>query len=93
MPDNNLTFSVVWEVNTHTVTYVSEGQTFKVYTGVPYGVSILQPDTTPTKIGHHFVRWTGDVSLTDTMPDRDLTYTAVFERNDYKVTLNANPTS
>jgi hypothetical protein len=57
MPDNNLTFNVVWEVNTHTVTYVSEGQTFETFTGVAYGTEILQPSTTPTKIGHHFVKW------------------------------------
>ena len=40
MPDNNLTFNVVWEVNRHTVTYVSEGQTFETFTGVAYGTQI-----------------------------------------------------
>jgi uncharacterized repeat protein (TIGR02543 family) len=91
MPDNNLTFNVVWEVNTHTVRYVSEGQTFEKFTGVSYGTEILQPSTTPTKIGYHFVRWTGDVALSDTMPDRDVTFTAVFEKNDYVVQLSASP--
>jgi len=93
MPDNDLTFNVVWEVNRHTVIYVSEDQTFETFTNVAYGSEIPQPSTTPTKIGHYFVRWTGDVVLSSNMPDRDLTYTAIFEKNDYIVQLSTSPTT
>ena len=58
-----------------------------------YGTQIPQPSTTPTKIGHHFVGWTGDVALSSNMPDRDLIYTAEFEKNDYVVQLSASPTT
>jgi uncharacterized repeat protein (TIGR02543 family) len=93
MPDNDLTITVDWEVNKHTVTYNSEWTTFKTFTGVAYAADIPQPSTTPTKIWHHFVKWSWDVALSDNMPDRDLTYTAVFEKNDYVVKLRANPTT
>jgi hypothetical protein len=93
MPDKDLTFNVVWEVNRHTVTYNSEWSLFKSFTGVAYGTQIPQPSTTPTKIGHHFVKWTGDVALSSNMPDRDLIYTAEFEKNDYVVQLSASPTT
>ena len=90
MPDNNLTINAVWEVNKHNVTYVSEGQTFEEFTNIAYGSDIPTTWWTPTKVWHHFVEWTWSVALTSKMPDNDVTYTAVFEKNDYVVELSVN---
>ena len=50
MPDNDLTIIVDWEVNRHTVTYMSEGQTFETFTGVAYNSNIPTTGNTPSKI-------------------------------------------
>jgi uncharacterized repeat protein (TIGR02543 family) len=72
------------------VTYVSEGQTFEEFTNIAYGSDIPTTWWTPTKVWHHFVEWTWSVALTSKMPDNDVTYTAVFEKNDYVVELSVN---
>jgi len=92
MPDEDLTFNVVWEVNTHTVTYMSGDVVFATFADVAYGTTpIPTPDNNPTKLGHHFVGWTPSVPAT--MPDSDKTFLASFEKNDYVVSLTATPTT
>ena len=93
MPDNDLVINAVWEVNRHNVTYISEGQTFEQFTNIAYGDDIPTTWNTPTKVWHHFVEWTWATALNAKMPDNDVTYTAVFEKNDYVVELSASPTT
>ena len=83
MPDQALTFTAQFQINQHTVKFVVDGTA--VYNEVQdYGTPITKP-ADPTKKGYTFKNWTPDVAAT--VPDADVTYTAVFEINKYKLTF------
>lgn len=93
MPAENQTFTATWTINSHTVTWITNGGNWgdntadKVET-YNYGASITKP-ADPTREGYTFNGWhdgTAIVTPAATMPDNDLTYTAQWEENTYKVT-------
>lgn len=81
MPETALSFTPVFEVNKHSVTYNlnegtgATGATYS-FTDVPYGTEKAQftPSGNPTRNGFVFAGW--DKVIPDTMPDEDLTFTA-----------------
>ena len=75
MPAENLTFTAQFEVNNYTVTWNIEGKTTSNI--VAYGQTINRP-ADPTKEGYTFKGWTP--TIPSTMPAKDLTFTAVFEK-------------
>ena len=86
----------IFTINTHVLTWdVNEGNPLTgEYTqgSVDYGTPIVQP-ADPTRAGHTFKGWhdgTDIVTPATTMPDKDLTYTAQWQINQYTVTLNPN---
>ena len=81
MPDCDLAFEAVWQINTHTVTWIVDG----VETNVEYDYNeaIILPDP-PEKIGYTFIGW--DAEIPSVMPDNDLVFIAEWELNKYNVT-------
>ena len=84
MPPNDVTLYAKWVINSHSLTWVVDG---RVYTSaVQFAESIEDLLPTPTKYQHEFLGWarTGttliDIS-TFTMPDEQVTLTAIFRDN------------
>ena len=74
----------------HTVKWIVDG----ISSTVEYAVGdyIVSPET-PQKTGYHFVEWYPTVPVT--MPNNDLVFEAIFEKNNYTVnwTVNEKTTS
>ena len=83
MPSENLEFIALWEKNSHTVTWVIDGE--KIVDTYHYGDTIMVPDN-PTKEGYTFDGW--DAEVLHTVPDKDLVYTAKWKINSYTVKWN-----
>lgn len=78
MPDENVTVTGVFSVNSYTLVYMVNGKEYARQT-VAYGAQpedILAPEVK----GHTFVGWEG---LPETMPAGDVTVTGVFTVNSY----------
>ena len=83
VPAEDVTFTGAWTINKYTVAFVSDGETIQSES-LEYGSSIVLPDA-PTKEGYTFTGWTPDVA--ETVPAENLTYTATWTINQYKVTF------
>ena len=68
-------------INQYTLKFVADGQVVSEES-VDYGSAITAPNA-PAKTGYTFVSW-GDVAAT--MPAKDVTYTAQYKVNQYKLT-------
>ncbi len=87
VPDHDVTYEAVFNINQYTITFVVDDETYS--TGKQtYGKAITRP-ANPTKTGFTFTGWNG---LTDeaTVPASDATYTAMFTINHYMVTFMAD---
>ncbi len=92
MPNKNVEFVPVWDVNKHTVTYTvtgaPSGYTAPTATTVAYGTEVTVADV-PSVTGYTFAGWTTtDVTVTSgkfTMPDKNVTLTGVFTANTLSV--------
>ena len=82
IPASDMTFTAQWQPNTYKVTWIVEGQS--TVKEVVYGTPIEKP-TDPTKEGYTFTGWTPEVP--DSMPANDMTFTAQFSINQYKMTF------
>ena len=75
------TFTAAWTVNQYDITYDIDGVTrSETY---DYNAPINKP-TAPTKTGYTFAGWSP--AIPDNMPAEDITVTATWEVNNYKVT-------
>ena len=83
VPASDMTFTAQWERNKYKVTWIVDGQVYDQQE-VLYEAEILIPDS-PTKEGYTFTGWTPEVATT--MPAEDVTYTAQFSINQYKMTF------
>ena len=83
VPAEDVTYTASWIINKYTVTFVSDGKTVKSES-LEYGAPITVPDT-PVKEGYTFTGWTPEVA--ETVPAEDVTYTATWAINSYKVTF------
>ena len=81
IPAEDKTFTAQWKINQYTVKFVADGT--DVYNQKQdYNSAITAPEA-PTKEGHTFKEWTPEVAAT--VPAEDVTYTAVYTVNMYKV--------
>ncbi|MDY5767436.1 MAG: InlB B-repeat-containing protein, partial [Alloprevotella sp.] len=85
MPASDMTFTAQWQVNQYKVTFLSENEVVSE-SMLDYGSAITAP--TPTREGYTFTSWTPEVDAT--VPAHDVTYTAQWQVNQYKVTFEAD---
>ena len=82
IPASDQTFTAQWVRNSYKLTWDVDG--VKTESQVLYENPITKPED-PKKEGYTFTGWTPEVA--ETMPARDVTYTAQWEINVYKVTI------
>ena len=86
MPDQALTYTATWTINQYTVKFVVDNA--DVYNQKQDYASTITKPANPTKKGHTFKGWTPEVAAK--VPAADVTYTAVFEINKYKLTFDVD---
>ena len=79
MPEKDMTFTAVFEKAVYNVTWVVDGA--KTTHKYEFGAKITPP-ANPTKSGYVFKGWSPAVPAT--MPGKDMTFTAVFEKDTTK---------
>ena len=84
VPAENVTYTAEFTINQYKVTFIADGKTVSE-TSLDYGAAITAPEA-PTKEGYTFSTW-GDVAAT--VPANDVTYTAQYTVNQYKVAFVA----
>ena len=85
VPAHDVTYIGSYVVNKYKVTFIADDKVVSE-TEMEYGTEITIPDA-PFKEGHTFVGW-GDVDKT--VPAHDVTYTAEYKVNFYKLTYILN---
>ena len=81
MPAADQTFTAQWQRNNYKVTWIVDGEA----TVVEYAYEdVINIPTDPEKEGFTFTGWSPEVPAT--VPAADLTFTAQWERNSYKLT-------
>ncbi len=81
MPASDVTVSGTFTVNTYTLIYMLDGETYKSVQ-IEYG-SKVNPEAAPEKEGHTFSGWEG---LPETMPASDVTVNGKYAINSYVLT-------
>ena len=81
------TLYAVWKIPQHTITFNTDGGNEITAITQAYGSSITAPEN-PTKEGYTFARW--DKAIPATMPNKDLTITALWTVNQYTITFNTD---
>ena len=81
IPAEDITIKALWTINQYKVTFIADGVI--VSEGMyDYGTQIVAPEA-PEKEGYTFSTW-GKIDAT--VPDHDVTYTASYDVNYYKLT-------
>ena len=73
MPAQDVVVTGSFTINTHTLSYIVDGEVYKTYE-VEYG-SAITPEAEPTKAGYSFSGWS---EIPETMPDHDVEVTGSF---------------
>ena len=81
VPAHDVTYEAIFTINKYKLKFVADG-TVVSEKSVDYGSAITAPNA-PAKTGYTFVSW-GNVAAT--MPAKDVTYTAQYKVNQYKLT-------
>lgn len=87
MPAEDVTITAKWQINTHTITFDTDGGTPIDKMTVKYGENITKP-TDPVKTGYTFLGW--DKQIPETMPDEDLTFKAQWQINQCTITFDTD---
>ena len=90
MPEENLSYSAVWQIKSYTVTWDADGGQFAngetvIEQTYEYGATITKP-TDPTRTGYTFKGWSPNVP--DKMSTDNLKFVAQWQVNQYTVTWN-----
>ena len=80
MPNENVTVSGNFTINSYILTYKVDDKIYKTEE-IKYG-SLINQEAEPTKTGHTFSGWS---DIPATMPANDLTITGAFKINKYKL--------
>ena len=86
VPASAVTYTATWTINQYTVKFVVDNT--DVYNQKQDYASTITKPADPTKKGHTFKGWTPEVAAK--VPAADVTYTAVFEINKYKLTFDVD---
>lgn len=98
MTTDGAKFYAIWKAHSNTLTWdVNGGNALTgnyTYGTVDYGTTIKEPNA-PTRTGYTFKGWATSANGTptdvaETMPDEKLTYYAIWQINQHKITWNAN---
>ncbi len=81
MPDNDVTVTGSFTINTHNIIYVVDGTEYQKVENVAFGTTLAAIDA-PTREGYTFSGWS---EIPATMPDNDVTVTGSFIVNKYAV--------
>ena len=85
MPAEDMTITASWTINAYSITWVIDGETYKVDENVEYSAAITAP--VPTKTGYVFSGWAEQIPAT--MPDNALVFTGAWNpATDTKYTVN-----
>lgn len=87
MPDHDITVKAIYNVNTYSIIFDTDGGEELEPLYVAYGNTIPTLPT-PTKPGYDFVSW--DKELPERMPAEDITLKALWQEATYVVTLDAD---
>ena len=85
VPAHDVTYNGSYIANKYKVTFIADGKVVSE-TELEYGTEIILPNA-PVKEGYTFVGW-GDVAKT--VPAHDVTYTAEYKVNSYKLTYEVD---
>ena len=85
VPAHDVTYNGSYIANKYKVTFIADGKVVSE-TELEYGTEIILPNA-PVKEGYTFVGW-GDVDKT--VPAHDVTYTAEYKVNSYKLTYEVD---
>ena len=103
-PAEDTTYTLVWDVNVHSITFdANSGTVIRPFSGgeagsyteagIAYGSEIEMPEN-PTRTGYIFQGWYEDnyygFNYPNEMPDRDLKFIAQWEEQVHTITLDAN---
>ena len=83
MPANDVTYTAQFTINQYTMTFVLGNGEANVVITQNYATALTAP-ATPAKTGFTFKGWSPAVPAT--IPAKDMTFTAQWERNSYKLT-------
>ena len=86
MPAEDVAVKATWEINQYTVKFV-DGETEVKSETLDYGSAITAPEA-PVKEGYTFKGWSSEVA--ETVPAEDVTYTAVWQINQYTITFDTD---
>ncbi len=90
VPDRDVEYKAVWEIQKYSITYrygqVNSNNIYKVL-NQDYNTSVSVPDD-PEFTGYTFAGW--DAETPETMPARNMTITALWNVNQYKITFDTD---
>ena len=86
MPARDMTLKAEWKINQYMVSFVVDGVTVQE-DNLDYG-SVITAPASPEKEGHTFTGWSPE--LLERVPATDITFTACFSVNVYKLTYYVN---
>ncbi len=89
MPANDLTITVLYQINQYELKYVDEfGSVLWAYT-LDYQTDLtVYSQEVPNKIGHTILGWS--IPLPETMPANDVTLQATYQVNQYRLSFETN---
>ncbi len=82
VPIGGTTYTATWTINSHTITFNTNGGSEMAPITLEYGATITLPQS-PTREGYEFTGW--EVEVPQTMPDRDLVLNATWKILQYTV--------
>ncbi|MBQ9851148.1 MAG: InlB B-repeat-containing protein, partial [Clostridia bacterium] len=84
MPARDVTLTARFKIQTHTITYNTNGGTLIPSFTADYGTVVVAP-AAPTKTGYTFAGWDGEIPAT--IPEYDVTLNAQWTINQYTITF------